>query len=81
MVSARAVKNVRHEVVRSGAGAMCRFQDHRDRRPRHRVPDVGQRGELGDRVDLQTVGRGQEFVLDVREYLEAVAWVRQLLVG
>jgi hypothetical protein len=34
----------------------------------------------GARVDLQTVGRGQEFVLDVAEYPEAVAWVRELLV-
>jgi len=35
----------------------------------------------GDRVDLQAVGRGQEFVLDVREYPEAFDWVRQLVVG
>jgi hypothetical protein len=35
----------------------------------------------GDRVDLQAVARGQEFVLDVRQYPEAIAWLRQLLVG
>jgi len=35
----------------------------------------------GDRVDLQTVARGQEFVLDTADYPEVVAWVRHLLVG
>lgn len=33
----------------------------------------------GDRVDLKTVGRGQEFVLDTLHYPEAMAWVRELL--
>lgn len=35
----------------------------------------------GDRVALQTVARGQEFVLDAADYPEAVDWVRHLLVG
>jgi hypothetical protein len=35
----------------------------------------------GGRVLLQTVGRGQEFVLDVDEYPEAVDWLRGLLEG
>jgi Nucleotide modification associated domain 3 len=33
----------------------------------------------GDRVLLQSVGRGQEFVLDCQEYPEAVQWLCQLL--
>lgn len=33
----------------------------------------------GDRVDLQTVGRGQEFVLDTRSYPEAIPWIADLL--
>lgn len=34
---------------------------------------------LQDSVLLQTVGRGQEFVLDVDHYPEAIAWVASLL--
>lgn len=33
----------------------------------------------GERVELRTVGRGQEFVLDVRHYPEALGWVHELL--
>lgn len=33
----------------------------------------------GDRVDLQTVGRGQEFVLDMGSYPEAIGWLVDLL--
>lgn len=33
----------------------------------------------GGRVELRTVGRGQEFVFDVRQYPEALGWVRDLL--
>jgi hypothetical protein len=33
----------------------------------------------GDRVDLQTVGRGQEFVFDSKDYPESLAWIRDLL--
>ena len=35
----------------------------------------------GDRVTLQVVARGQEFVLDVDQYPEAVDWVSGLLSG
>ncbi len=35
----------------------------------------------GDRVRLQSVARGQEFVLDTAKYPEAVSWIRTLLVG
>ena len=35
----------------------------------------------GDRILLQTVGRGQEFVLDLDEYPEALAWLGGLLNG
>lgn len=33
----------------------------------------------GDTVLLNTVGRGQEFVLDCQDYPEAVQWLSQLL--
>lgn len=33
----------------------------------------------GDRVDLQSVARGQEFVLDVDHYPEALAWSHDLI--
>ena len=33
----------------------------------------------GDRVDLQSVARGQEFVLDTSKYSECVGWVSDLL--
>lgn len=32
----------------------------------------------GDRVHLQTVGRGQEFVFDTKDYPEAVEWIRDI---
>jgi hypothetical protein len=35
----------------------------------------------GDRVELKSVARGQEFVLDTRRYPEAISWVRDLLAG
>ena len=35
----------------------------------------------GDRVRLQSVARGQEFVLDTTKYPEAVSWIRTLLIG
>jgi hypothetical protein len=35
----------------------------------------------GDRVLLQTVGRGQEFVLDLQEHPGAIAWIRELVRG
>ncbi len=35
----------------------------------------------GDRVHLQSVARGQEFVLDTSHYPEALPWVRELLVS
>ena len=40
-------------------------------RPRRWVPD-------GDHVRLQTVGRGQEFVLDCDAYPEAIGWLADL---
>ena len=49
-----------------------------------RVP-LGYHGDLrrwsrdGDRALLQTVGRGQEFVLDAGQYPEAVWWARSLV--
>jgi hypothetical protein len=33
----------------------------------------------GDRVDLQSVARGQEFVLDTSKYSECSGWIRNLL--
>ncbi len=35
----------------------------------------------GDRVDLQSAARGQEFVLDTTWYPEAIPWVAELLQG
>jgi len=35
--------------------------------------------EVGDHVRLQTVGRGQEFVLNMEHYPESVPWVMSLL--
>lgn len=35
----------------------------------------------GDRVHLTTVGRGQEFFLDLEAYLEALPWLGDLLEG
>ena len=49
-----------------------------------RVP-LGYHGDLrrwsrdGDRALLQTVGRGQEFVLDAGQYPEAIWWARSLV--
>jgi len=43
----------------------------------HGRPDRWSR--TGDRTLLQTVGRGQEFVLNCEHYPEALAWVRELL--
>lgn len=46
---------------------------------------LGYHGDLqrwtrdGDRVLLQTVGRGQEFVLDTADYPEAPAWIREVM--
>ena len=45
----------------------------------HRAPERWERTRQG--VLLQTVGRGQEFVLDVEHHPEAVEWVRELIVG
>lgn len=33
----------------------------------------------GDRVELQNVARGQEFVLDLDRYPEALSWIREIL--
>lgn len=35
----------------------------------------------GDRVDLQSAKRGQEFVIDTRRYPESLGWARHLLGG
>jgi hypothetical protein len=34
-----------------------------------------------DRVRLQSVARGQEFVLDTTKYPEAIPWLRLLFLG
>lgn len=34
--------------------------------------------ETADGVQLQSVGRGQEFVLDCHDYPEALAWLQQI---
>jgi hypothetical protein len=33
----------------------------------------------GDYADLQSVGRGQEFVLDSKDYPEALDWAKDLI--
>ncbi|HUQ02899.1 MAG TPA: hypothetical protein VM261_10410 [Kofleriaceae bacterium] len=43
----------------------------------HHAPSRWRRA--GDRVHLQSVARGQEFVLDTAHYPEADAWIRSLL--
>lgn len=43
----------------------------------HGRPDRWQRN--GDRLCLQTVSKGQEFVLDCSEYAEAIEWARDLI--
>jgi hypothetical protein len=53
--------------------------------PAHDRPSLGYHSEvtrwsiLGDRVDLQTVARGQEFVLDTSRYPESLRWIRDLV--
>lgn len=44
------------------------YHDRADRWSRH-----------GDRLHLQTVAKGQEFVLDCRDYAEAIPWSRDLI--
>ena len=41
--------------------------------------DAGRWRPDGERVDLQSAARGQEFVLDTRSYPEAVPWLTDLL--
>lgn len=45
----------------------------------HHRPSAWSRDDLG--TLLQTVGRGQEFVLDVDHYPEAIEWARRLIEG
>jgi hypothetical protein len=45
----------------------------------HGNPRRWSAAETEDQVHLQTVGRGQEFVLDCEEYPEAIAWLANLL--
>lgn len=48
-------------------------------------PALGSHGDVarwvraGDRVELQNVARGQEFVLDVDRYPEALPWIREIV--
>ncbi len=41
--------------------------------------DVARWSRDGDRTELRSVGRGQEFVLDTRQYPESPGWVRDLI--
>lgn len=51
-------------------------------RPALSYHDAPHRWEpCGERVLLQTVGRGQEFVLDTAQYPEAIGWVERLVAG
>jgi hypothetical protein len=55
--------------------------------PRDGRPALGYHEDPGrwtrskDRVRLQSVARGQEFVLDTTKYPEAIPWLRQLFLG
>ncbi len=55
------------------------FHPDRNRPPLGFHSDPTRWTRAGDRVELQTVGRGQEFVLDMALYPEADAWFSQLL--
>lgn len=59
--------------------ALPAWFEPRDRKPLTYHADRSRWTRQGDRVLLQTVGRGQEFVLDVNEYPEAIEWVGGLL--
>lgn len=54
---------------------------HRDasRPPLGLHGDLGRWTRAGDRVDLESVARGLEFVLDTAKYPEAAPWLRALL--
>ncbi len=54
------------------------FLPTENRRPLGYHADPDRWSADGDQVLLRTVGRGQEFVLDMKEYPEAAEWVREL---
>jgi hypothetical protein len=57
------------------------FHPGDSRKPLTYHSDVQRWQKRGDRTELMSVARGQEFVLDCDEYPEAVQWARDLIWG
>ncbi|WP_442956539.1 hypothetical protein [Prosthecochloris sp. GSB1] len=50
-----------------------------NRKPLTYHSDIRRWRKRGDRVELESVARGQEFVLDCNEYPEAIQWACDLI--
>ena len=55
------------------------FHPGKHRKPLTYHTDSKRWQRSGDNVELKSVGRGQEFILDCDEYPEAIPWVHQLI--